>query len=136
MPRVAYTVSAMLPDEGTAREYLDWLLSGHVRGVVRAGALSGSAARIVDPPSPIRVEARYIFANMPAYQAYLLEHAPALRAEGLARFPASRGIRFERSVAWSFEPGESAGISAGLYSVGPDSPPTPSSPPDRGPHAR
>lgn len=136
MPRIAYTVCATLPDEGTAREYLDWLLSGHVQGVVEAGALSGSAARIVDPASPIRVEARYLFANMAAYEAYLHGHAPALRAEGLARFPATRGILFERSVAWSFEPGESARTSTGLYSVGPDSPSTPSPSPDRGPHAR
>lgn len=136
MPLIAYTVSAILPDEPTAREYLDWLLSGHVQAVVHAGASSGVAARIVDPSAPIRVEARYVFANMPAYAAYLLEHAPGLRAEGLARFPPSRGIRFERSVAWCFEPGESAGESTGLYSVRPDSPQTPSPSTDRGPHDR
>lgn len=130
MPRVAYTVCATIPDEGTAQEYLDWLLSGHVQAVVKAGAISGSAARIVDPASPIRVEARYFFANMAAYESYLLEHAPALRAQGLARFPASRGIRFERGVAITFNAGESLG----QYSVGPVSPPTPST--DRGPHAR
>ncbi len=136
MPRIVYSVNAILPDEPTACAYLDWLLSGHLQAVVHAGAISGVAARIVDPSSAIRVEARYVFANMPAYAAYLHEHAPGLRAEGLSRFPTSLGIRFERSVAWCFEPGEPASGSSGLYSVTPDSPPTPSPSTDRGPHAR
>src|SRR5262245_11540547 len=109
MPTIAYTVVATLPDEPTAREYLTWLLDEHLQGVVRAGALSGAATRIVDPPTPIRVESRYLFSNMPAYQAYLHEQAPALRAEGLARFPASRGICFERSVGEVYEAGISTG---------------------------
>ena len=113
MPRIAYTVSAIFSDEATAREFLDWLLSGHLQDVVNAGALSGTAARVVEPASPIRVEARYFFTNMRAYEAYVLEHAPALRAEGLARFPASRGITFERSVSIAFDPGESAHDSPG-----------------------
>lgn len=132
MPRIAYTVCAFLPDEATATEYLDWLLSGHIQHVIDAGALTGAAARVLDPSTPIRVEARYFFSNKQAYEAYLHEHAPALRAEGLARFPASRGIRFERSVALSFRAGESPG----QYSGGPVLSPTPSPSPDRGPHAR
>lgn len=97
-PQVAYTVTATLPDEPTADEFIGWLRDGHVADVVRAGALSGHVVRIDDPPAPIRVEARYVFSDRDALDRYISDHAPRLRADGLARFPPERGITFERRV--------------------------------------
>lgn len=96
MTQVAYTVIATLPDEATADEYIRWLVGGHIQAVVEAGAQSGVAVRIEDPPAPIRVEARYLFVNQAALDRYIQDSAPALRADGLRRFPPERGILFER----------------------------------------
>jgi hypothetical protein len=99
VPEILYTVTATLPDEATAREYAEWLLSGHVQAVVRHGAAWASVARVTDPALPIRVESRYVFPDQGTMDRYLREAAPALRAEGLQRFPPERGITFERRFA-------------------------------------
>ncbi len=98
MPPVAYTVVATLPDESTAQEYLDWLRNGHVAAVIRAGASEAIIVRVDDPATPIRVEIRYRFPSREALDRYVRESAPALRAEGLARFPASRGVHLARAI--------------------------------------
>lgn len=97
MTAIGYTITATLPDQRTAAEYLAWL-NGHVDQVVAHGAESASIVRIVEPDAPIQVEARYTFADRAAFDRYLAAGAPALRAEGLARFPPARGIRFDRRV--------------------------------------
>jgi hypothetical protein len=98
MGAIAYTVVATLPDEKTASEYVDWLGAGHVDAVVKGGANSGVIVRIEEPGSPIQVESRYVFPNRGAFERYVKETAPGLRAEGLQRFGPERGIRFERRV--------------------------------------
>lgn len=98
MSAVAYTVAALLPDQETERRYLDWLCDGHVDAVVAAGARSGMIVRVREPSHPIKVETRYIFATREDLQRYLDHHAPAFRAEGLARFPPGSGVRFERTI--------------------------------------
>lgn len=98
MPPVAYTVSATLPDETMAREYTDWLLAGHVREVLRAGAATAAVVRIQEPVNPIRVETRYTFADHAGLDRYLRDHAPALRADGLRLFGPDRGVLFARTV--------------------------------------
>jgi hypothetical protein len=98
MAAIVYTVAAILPDQGMAREYSKWLLEGHVDEVVKAGAHSAMVVRVTDPDAPLRIEARYVFPNRETFEAYVQHHAPALRAEGLRRFPPARGIRFERQV--------------------------------------
>lgn len=98
MSRIAYYVTATLPDVQTAEEYIAWLSDGHIDAVVRGGAMSGEIVRKTDPPFPIQVQTRYVFANMESFDSYVREHAPGLRAEGLARFPPERAIKFERMV--------------------------------------
>jgi len=99
MHEVLYIVTATIPDEALAREYLEWLNSGHVHEVVESGGASwGRALRVVDPAEPIRVESHYLFDSMARYENYVSTHANRLRAEGLQRFPAEKGIRFERRV--------------------------------------
>lgn len=98
MSAIAYSVTATLPDEATAHEYIEWLEDGHIDRVIEGGAHSGMIVRMVDPATPIRVETRYIFSNQARFDEYLRTAAPALRADGLKRFPPSRGITFERRV--------------------------------------
>ena len=101
MDRIAYTVTATLPSEALAREYINWLRSGHLDAVIRAGAESGAIVRL-DPPElpapdgPVQVETRYVFATREDFDRYIRHTAPALRAEGLERFGPAKGVRFER----------------------------------------
>ncbi|MBS0191620.1 MAG: DUF4286 family protein [Planctomycetes bacterium] len=99
MGKLAYSVLATFPDEPTAREYSDWLAAGHIQAVLRAGAVHAEVFRSMPPSSLIQVEVRYLFPNQAAFDRYVAEDAPALRAEGLARFPPERGIRLDRRTA-------------------------------------
>jgi hypothetical protein len=105
MPQIAYTVSATFLDVQTRDEFIRWLLEGHVSDVVRGGASSGTVISIAEPDSPIRIECRYLFPGREAYDRYVSEHAPALRAEGLAKFPPERGVALTRTVGEVIGPG-------------------------------
>lgn len=93
-----YTVSAEFPDASTRDRYVAWLKGGHLRAVLAGGATAAEVVRIDDPAQPLRVQARYAFPDREAFARYEREHAPALRAEGLALFGGETGVRFERSV--------------------------------------
>jgi hypothetical protein len=97
MTAIAYSVIATLPDAATLAEYLAWL-KGHVDQVIAGGASRAEIVRIEQPGEPLQVEARYLFADRQRFEMYLQTAAPGLRAEGLARFPPERGVRFERRV--------------------------------------
>lgn len=95
-----YAVTANLPSIAVRDEYVAWLAvgaggHGHIADVIAAGAASGEV--IVLDGDAIRVQARYTFANRASFDAYVRDHAPRLRAEGLARFGSS-GITFERAA--------------------------------------
>lgn len=102
MARIAYTVTATLPDDATARESIEWLEDGHVDAVVAAGAHSAMIVRLDSPapqtlpPGSVQVETRYMFSTRDLFDRYLEHAAPGLRAEGLKRFSPERGIRYER----------------------------------------
>jgi hypothetical protein len=105
MIEIEYAVIADLPDEATAQEYLAWLTDGgHVGEVVGGGASVGEAVRL-DPEvgeggdgGRVRVMSRYRFPSRAAFDGYVRDHAPRLRADGLARFGAERGISMMRIV--------------------------------------
>ncbi len=80
----AYTVTCTFPDDATRDAWLAWLRDGHL-----ADVLDG------DPP---RAEARYTFADRAAFEAYERDHAPRLRADGLARFPPGGGLAYARTT--------------------------------------
>jgi len=101
MARVAYTVTATLPDEPTRDRYERWLTGGHVQQVVEGGASSALVVRLSDPP--MSVQSRYEFPSDAAYQGYLRDHAPRLRAEGLALFGPGSGVVFRREVGTILE---------------------------------
>jgi hypothetical protein len=76
--------------------YVDWLTRGHVQQVLAGGALSVQVVRLSEPP--LSVQSRYEFLTPDAYQRYLRDHAPRLRAEGLALFGPQTGVVFRREV--------------------------------------
>ncbi|MCB0216747.1 MAG: DUF4286 family protein [Chloroflexi bacterium] len=96
----AYTVHASFEgsDPGLIDAWIAWLAEGHLAEVLAAGALEASVLRLDDAAgTPPRCEARYRFPSRAAFEAYLRDSAPRLRAEGLARFPPESGIRYARS---------------------------------------
>jgi hypothetical protein len=109
-PRFLYSVRSSFSNHEIRAEFIAWLAGGHLADVVKAGAL---AAELVEfepesapepgrtPDAPGDVESRYHFASREAYEAYAAGPAVALRAEGLARFPPSRGIAMTRGYAVS-----------------------------------
>lgn len=102
MPAVVYSVCATLPVEELARAYVAWLTEGHpshIDQVVAGGASEGSAWREVGGSGRPRVMARYVFPSREAFDRYVRDVAPALRAEGLAKFGPQTGVLMERSVS-------------------------------------
>lgn len=97
--RLAYTVIADFDAPPVAAEWLAWLTGGHLQAVLDGGARSADVVRLEPTPSaPLRVEVRYLFDDLTAFQRYEQTAAPALRADGLARFPPSRGVRLQRTL--------------------------------------
>ena len=103
---LSYTVQATVP-AALVSKYMHWLIHDHIAKLVDAGALAAEV-RLLDapaaptppaPPATRIVEAHYTFASREALDAYITNHAPRLRAEGLAAFPPDLGITFTRTVA-------------------------------------
>lgn len=100
MAKVAYTVSAITPDEPTALRYRRWLVEEHCGQVIKAGALTAVVIEHDRPDGEAgrTVEARYVFESRAALATYLDERAPALRAEGLKHFAPGTGVVLRRTV--------------------------------------
>ncbi|HLO39496.1 MAG TPA: DUF4286 family protein [Phycisphaerales bacterium] len=98
MHTVSYSVLCTLPDLPTARSYKDWLTQGHVQAVLAGGATGVEVVELIsDDPRP-RIEVRYSFEDQAAFDRYEKVHAPALRADGAARFGSIPGVWFERRI--------------------------------------
>ena len=95
----AYTVIGDFEDAAVAEEWVAWLQDGHIADVLAGGAMEAVLVRLApSAAAPLRFEVRYRFANAAAFAKYEQERAPKLRAEGLAKFPASRGVRMSRTT--------------------------------------
>jgi hypothetical protein len=94
---IAYTVSATFTDCQLADEWIAWLTGGHIEEVLKGGATDAEILRM--DGDDCRYEIRYHFPSREVFRAYEKNHAPRLRAEGLEKFPASRGITYARSTA-------------------------------------
>jgi hypothetical protein len=90
-----YSVRARADRAETVDRFVSWLVAGHAREVIQAGALTATIVRT----GPDSAEVLYEFANEAAFEAYERLHAPRLRQHGLDRFgPASADpVRFERA---------------------------------------
>lgn len=94
----SYTVACTFNDPRVAEEWIRWLRDEHLRDVRAAGALDAEAIRCdVAAGAKSRIEVRYHFESRAAFDAYVRDHAPRLREEGLKRFPPERGLAYERS---------------------------------------
>lgn len=96
MPEIAYTVACEFTDPDVARRWLGWLRDGHLRDVCDSGAQAARAVWL--DGEPVTIEVRYRFASRAAFELYERDHAPRLRAEGLALFPLDLGLTYRRSV--------------------------------------
>lgn len=101
MPAILYTVRAACRDVPQRGRFLAWLAPGHLLQVKAGGA---ETVRVVlpdraDDSAPAVVETQYAFPSRKAFDTYLRDHAPALRADTLKHFPPESGVTFERQVA-------------------------------------
>ena len=101
MPALLYTVRASCPSLQARGRFLSWLTPSHVLQVMAGGA---TAVRIVLPDresdtAPAVVETQYVFPSRKAFDTYVRDHAPALRADGLKHFPPASGVSYTRQVA-------------------------------------
>lgn len=92
----AYTVISEFDDPAVAAEFEAYLINEHLADVRAAGALEASLVRVKGPVP--KVEVRYLFADEAAFATYEITAAPQLRADAIARFPASRGVRMTRHL--------------------------------------
>jgi hypothetical protein len=106
MPRLLYTVRVSCNDLQQRGRFLSWLVPSHVEAVKAAGAKAVrvnlyEADPVASPGSPASrpaVENEYVFPSRKAFEVYLRDHAPALRADGLKHFPPESGVTFERKL--------------------------------------
>jgi len=101
MPKILYTVRATLPTVPQRGRFLSWLVPDHVLAVKAGGA---EGVRVVLPDranegAPAVVETQYVFPSRKAFDTYVRDHAPAMRADALKHFPPESGVTFERQVA-------------------------------------
>ena len=92
-----YTVSARFEHADVAAEWVEWLRAGHCRAVLQGGAQSATVLQL-DPAESLHFEVRYDFADRAHFRTYQDLTAPQLIAEGLERFPTSRGIQYARTT--------------------------------------
>ena len=101
MPSILYTVRATCRDLPQRGRFLAWLAPNHLLQVKAGGA---GAVRVVLPDregeaAPAVVETHYAFPSRKSFDAYVRDHAPALRADALKHFPPESGVTFARQVA-------------------------------------
>ena len=101
---IVYEVNVFVKREVEAA-YRDWL-EGHVREIIALPGFTGAHVfERIEPPAPadeLVLCMQYLLRDAAALDDYLREHAPRLRADGLARF----GDRFraERRVLRELAP--------------------------------
>lgn len=98
MEAFEYTVTATFRDTAIRPEYVAWQRDGHVQAVVAGGALRAEVSE-VDAGPGAAVKTRYLFPDRNAYERYVRETAPSLRADGMKRFPPERGVSMVRETA-------------------------------------
>jgi len=91
-----YTVTATFTDRAVADEWIDWLCHHHLADVCAAGASDAEVVRLEG--DELRAMVIYHFPDRAAFTKYERDHAPRLRAEGLEKFPAERGVTMTRGL--------------------------------------
>jgi hypothetical protein len=88
-----YTVTAQFEDPAVFDEYVAWLTHGHLAQVIEGGALEARLVKL----SASSLQVHYLFSSAEHFARYEAGPAVALRADGAARFPPSRGVKQTRS---------------------------------------
>ena len=108
MSEISYTVRCSFSENcapAVTQAWLDWLENGHIQDVINGGAVSGEIIEMNVLESTLgcqrQFEIRYRFPDRTAFETYERESATGLREEGLAKFPLSSGLSYERSVGVS-----------------------------------
>lgn len=96
-----YEVTATIADEATAAAWARWICEEHIADVVQAGAIRGRLVQLDGKPHRYLVQ--YEFASRTAFEQYLRDHAPRLRAEGSSRFNAEE-VTYERRTGLFLTP--------------------------------
>jgi hypothetical protein len=106
----SYVVRTVIEDPRVFDGFVAWLRDSHVGDVCMAGARDADLLVMDSPPGePFVVEAHYRFVSREAFETYEREHAPRLRALGLAELARlgvepGRGVQFHRAtgkaLAW------------------------------------
>jgi hypothetical protein len=95
---IVYEVNLEI-DAGIAAEYRAWL-DAHVAEILALPGFTGARLlEVVEPAAPstrIGLCVQYTLVDAAALDAYLREHAPRLRADGVARF--GDGFRAHRRI--------------------------------------
>lgn len=92
----SYTVRCRFTNPAIASRWLQWLKAEHVQDVIDAGAVAAEAFEMTD--GELEYEIRYQFESQEAFEKYNAEKAPALREEGLEKFPLSLGLDYARTT--------------------------------------
>ncbi len=102
---LSYTVAVSFTDPALADAWLAWMRGGHVVDVMACGALAAEIVEMDAPPAGVErhFEVRYRFPTRQSFLEYEQNHAPRLRAEGLAMFPTAKGVAYRRTLGVSIE---------------------------------
>jgi hypothetical protein len=90
-----YIVRIDFDDAALRDEFGIWLRDRHIKDVLAAGA---QGAKLYVHAGELAIEVRYTFTSREDFDAYERDHAPRLRADGVA-FLAGRPARFTRSTS-------------------------------------
>ena len=92
----AYTVCVTFQNSTLAKDWLDWLRNGHIQEVIECGASDAEIVKLDGAENSFEI--RYHFASRESFGEYERDHAPRLRAEGLAKFPVEKGVAYKRTT--------------------------------------
>ena len=98
---VSYTLEVTFKDPAVAEEWTEWMRGGHMQALLAHGADRAELVRWSTDETgeeEIRFTARYRFPSQAAFDVYIAQFAEELRADGMKRFPPSRGIVYSRTV--------------------------------------
>lgn len=90
-----YNVRIEFDDAELRDEFGIWLRDRHITDVLAAGA---RGAKLYVHARELAIEVRYTFDSRESFDAYERDHAPRLRADGMA-FLAGRTARFTRTTS-------------------------------------
>lgn len=98
--KIAYTVKCRIRHEEKVSAWISWLENGHIDDVIKGGAESGRIVMLDRDGDDYAadLEVQYVFPSRPVFDAYVENHAPALREEGLQKFPPEEGFEYSRTI--------------------------------------